>query len=217
MPKLRSRGARLRRMMLSVPWVLPLGGLAPPALAQQVPAQLRTCAADPDPGRRLDCYDTEMKRLLAPSARPARTGGTTSPAPPQEQQPAAGSAPAHADLGASPAPAATAAMTPTTATAQTAGDSARAPGAPPQPPAWKKIFGMGAGASHLSARIVRLDRSPDAMVLHLDNGQTWRQVGRASGDLSLRAGDKVTIEEHLGSYWLSSRHVSDMKVRQDAE
>ena len=58
-----------------------------------------------------------------------------------------------------------------------------------------------------------LDRWPDAMVLHLDNGQVWQQIGRASGDLSLQVGDSVTIEEHMGSYWLSARHVSNMQVR----
>lgn len=51
------------------------------------------------------------------------------------------------------------------------------------------------------------------MVLHLDNGQVWQQTERASGDLTLRVGDSVTIERHLGSYYLSSRYVSDMKVR----
>lgn len=54
------------------------------------------------------------------------------------------------------------------------------------------------------------------MVLHLDNGQVWRQIGRASGDLSLHVGDTVTIEKHLGSYWLSSRYVSEMQVRLQA-
>lgn len=51
------------------------------------------------------------------------------------------------------------------------------------------------------------------MVLHLDNGQVWKQIGHASGDLTLQVGDSVTIEKHLGSYWLSSSHVSDMQVR----
>jgi hypothetical protein len=51
------------------------------------------------------------------------------------------------------------------------------------------------------------------MVLHLDNGQVWQQIEPASGSLTLRVGDSVTIEKHLGSYWLSSRYVSDMKVR----
>jgi len=51
------------------------------------------------------------------------------------------------------------------------------------------------------------------MVLHLDNGQVWQQIEPASGSLTLQVGDSVTIEKHLGSYWLSSRYVSDMKVR----
>lgn len=71
----------------------------------------------------------------------------------------------------------------------------------------------GGGSSHLTAHITRLERWPDAMVLHLDNGQVWQQIGRASGDLSLRTGDKVSIDKHLGSYWLSSSHVSNMQVR----
>jgi hypothetical protein len=65
----------------------------------------------------------------------------------------------------------------------------------------------------VTARIASLERSPNAMVLHLDNGQVWQQSGRASGDLTLETGDSVTIAKHLGSYWLSSRYVSDMKVR----
>jgi hypothetical protein len=69
----------------------------------------------------------------------------------------------------------------------------------------------------MTARVARLDRSPDAMVLHLDNGQVWQQAGRAAGDLSLQAGDSITIEKHLGSYWLSSRYISNMKVRQETQ
>ena len=72
---------------------------------------------------------------------------------------------------------------------------------------------MGGSDSRVTAHVTSLDRSPNAMVLHLDNGQVWQQIGRASGDLTLREGDSVTIERHLGSYWLSSRYVSDMKVR----
>jgi hypothetical protein len=72
---------------------------------------------------------------------------------------------------------------------------------------------LGGDSSKVTANIASLDRSPNAMVLHLDNGQVWQQAGRASGDLTLEAGDSVTIEKHLGSYWLSSRYVSNMKVR----
>jgi hypothetical protein len=80
----------------------------------------------------------------------------------------------------------------------------------------KKIF-ASSGSWHMTAHVTRLDRSPDAMVLYLDNGQIWQQVARASGDLSLQAGDSITIEKHLGSYWLSSRYVSNMKVRQETQ
>ena len=73
---------------------------------------------------------------------------------------------------------------------------------------------ISGGGTRLTAHVVRLERSPDAMVLHLDKGQVWQQIGPASGDLSLREGDQVTIEKHLGSYWLSSRYVSNMRVRQ---
>lgn len=65
----------------------------------------------------------------------------------------------------------------------------------------------------MTAHIASLERSPNSMVLHLDNGQVWQQAGRAAGDLGLKVGDSVTIEKHMGSYWLSSRYVSDMKVR----
>ena len=77
-------------------------------------------------------------------------------------------------------------------------------------PTWKMLAGA---SSELTAHVSSLERWPDAMVLHLDNGQVWQQTGRASGDLSLQEGDSVRIEKHLGSYWLSSSHVSNMKVR----
>lgn len=87
--------------------------------------------------------------------------------------------------------------------------------APPKPSPWKRF--VGGSASKVTAHVASLDRSPDSMVLHLDNGQVWQQIGPASGDLTLRTGDSVTIEKHLGSYWLSSRYISDMKVRLQAQ
>jgi hypothetical protein len=190
-------GSMARRMRLLAPlcvgafslWAFTAG-----AWAQEASASLRACAAESDPARRLACYDRQMGRT----------------SPPARQQPAAAapSAPTHgpastpkqsAHLGNQPG-------------------ASRQPGsrespAPRHKSPWK-LF-AGSGPTRLSARVARLDRWPDAMVLHLDNGQVWRQVGRASGDLSLRAGDSVTIEKHLGSYWLSSRYVSNMQVRQE--
>jgi hypothetical protein len=90
------------------------------------------------------------------------------------------------------------------------------PAAPPHASRWKILSAVAGSDWHMTAQVARLERSPDSMLLHLDNGQVWRQIGRASGDLSLHEGDSVTIEKHLGSYWLSSRYVSNMKVRQES-
>ena len=100
--------------------------------------------------------------------------------------------------------------------AQAVPPAAQPTAAPHHTAAWKRIF-SGGPSSQVTAHIVRLERSPDAMVIHLDNGQVWRQVGRASGDLTLHTGDAVTIARHLGSYWLSARYVSDMQVRQEPQ
>jgi len=64
---------------------------------------------------------------------------------------------------------------------------------------------------------VSIDSAPDEFVLHLDNGETWEQTDRTSGGLGLRVGDPVKIERHLGSYWLSARHVSGMRVRRKSD
>jgi hypothetical protein len=65
----------------------------------------------------------------------------------------------------------------------------------------------------VSARIVSIDRHPNEMVLHLDNGQVWQEIQSVWGDLSLHVGDVVTIDRHFGSYWLNGPHVSSMKVQ----
>lgn len=194
---------QLRRTTLAMACMLPLGGLPAGVLAQNIPAGLRACAAESDAGLRLDCYDREMKRLLARSAQPPKAAPAAQPAEPAPPEPAAKAIPpaaqqpsARPDLPSSPAK-------PMTATPRSGGT-------------WKKIFGGGT-STQVTAHVASLDRSPDAMVLHLDNGQVWRQIGRASGDLTLHTGDKVTIEEHLGSYWLSSRYISNMRVRQESQ
>lgn len=206
---------KLRRITLAMACALPLCSFSAGVLAQNVPAGLRACAAESDPGERLDCYDREMKRLSVSPTAAAKAGPSTSakpepPVPPASPMPPAQRAPDQTDLSSRPAK-------PTSDTAASTSAAASGVNPPPAPPhrvaPWK-IFSGGA-SWRLTAQIVSVDRSPDAMVLHLDNGQAWRQVGRASGDLSLRAGDKVRIAEHLGSYWLSSRYVSGMKVRQE--
>lgn len=191
MPELLPKGhsAQLRLTASLLAGALSLCAVPTPSLAQPPPADLRACAAESDPGRRLACYDKEMGRS-SPSAprQPAAPAAAQASNPPPAQAPhAAHPAPAN------PAP------------------PSREPPAPRRTSPWKVLSG---GDSEMTARVTHLDRWPGAMVLHLDNGQVWRQVGRASGDLSLQTGDSVKIEKHLGSYWLSSRYVSNMKVRQ---
>jgi hypothetical protein len=211
MPELLPRGL-LRQLPLLALFAGAVSLYAVPVrcLAQSVPSSLRACATETDPGRRLACYDREMARLSpttagraverAPEPPAADRAAGPMPAPAPEPAPTIRNAPPPP----SPAPA-----------AAPAAASHEAP-APTTASRLKKLFG-GSGSWHVTAHVARLDRSPDAMVLHLDNGQVWRQVGRASGDLSLRTGDSVTIEKHLGSYWLSSRYISNMKVRQQPQ
>ena len=208
MPELPSRRTlvRLHRTALSMLCALSLGSLAAPVLAQGVPAGLRACTAQKDSVRRLACYDREMARLTAPPPSAAAAaaplaqpvaGSTPTPTPTQSPTPTS-----------APEPAATPGAVDSTAATPSASHGTVAPH---RSRLWN-ILG-GGSSSRLTAHVASLDRWPDAMVLHLDNGQVWQQVGRASGDLSLQVGDSVTIEKHLGSYWLSSRHVSNMRVR----
>jgi hypothetical protein len=178
-------------------WAVSLAGL--PTLswgAESLPASVRACAAETDSLKRLMCYDREVARFPEPKATsptaksqpaPSTTGGTGS-----NNAAAPAVAPA-----AAPATAADGASTTTPATT---------------PPAAKTAPADKPG--RIAARIVSIDHSPNEMVLHLDNGQAWQQLQSVVGDLSLRAGDSVTIDKRLGSYWLTGPHVSGMKVHQ---
>lgn len=188
--------ARLRRLAWLAAGALALYGLPACVLAQEATAGLRACAAESDPARRLACYDREMGRTPTRAARPASAAMPGRPDHPSSSGSVqTARAPIPSQSTQPPAPKAAAHDTP----------------ARLRLPTWKMLAG---GASPpVTAHVASLERWPDAMVLHLDNGQVWQQTGRASGDLSLQEGDSVTIEEHLGSYWLSSSHVSNMKVR----
>jgi hypothetical protein len=77
-----------------------------------------------------------------------------------------------------------------------------APAAPAKPP------------RHTSARIVSIESFPDALVVHLDNDQVWEQIQVASADVNLHAGDTVSIDREMGSFWLSGTNGVAMKVKQ---
>jgi hypothetical protein len=180
------------------PWVPPLAYLVAlavlPAIvhaADQLPASVRACAAITDVLQRLSCYDREVARYPAPQAKSAPAGA---PAASTSQTPA-------------PQAAAKVVTPPVASSSNTAGAGA--------PPAAVGADAAAADSSkHFVAHLVSIERLPNEMILHLDNGQVWQEVQSVSGDLSLREGDAVTIDRHFGSYWLSGPHVSSMKVRQ---
>lgn len=122
---------------------------------ESLPASVRACAAQPDPGQRLACYDREVARFAEATPR----GGSV-----------------------------------TAATAQ------ETPGAVTSGP--------------VIARVRSIEHPQSGLLLRLDNGQVWQEVQAVTGDLSLRVGDTVRIEKHLGAYWLTGPHVQGMSVRQ---
>ena len=192
---------RASRMTWSLVCALPLGGIPAGAIAQSVPPGLRACAAVSDSLRRLVCYDQEMARLTKSAPQPAVAPPAPAPPPappPPPPPPSAAPPPVQAST---PPPAASG--------GQHRGHRA-SQALDVEKLCWRRC-------SRVTAHVAGLDRSPDSMVLHLDNGQVWQQIGPASGNLTLQVGDSVTIEKHLGSYWLSSRYVSDMKVRLQAQ
>jgi hypothetical protein len=173
----------------------------PAGATETLPASVRACAALTDSLQRLVCYDREVARFPEPAAKTA-----TKPEAAIAAAKAAPTAPAAASttpLASAPTGGAGASSAATNTGAAVGNDNAAAP-----PAASAKDSGR------ISARVVTIDHHPNEMVLHLDNGQVWQEVQSVSGDLSLREGDTVKIEKHLGSYWLSGPHVSSMKVRQ---
>jgi hypothetical protein len=175
------------------------------AAVESLPASVRACAAETDSLRRLVCYDREVARYPAPAANAA-------PTPPSAtaSQPAGASS-----VATSPAP-----TPPSTATraAATTGAQPVASSSNASPPSAENTASAGAGTTHsdpqhLTARIVSIDHRPNELTWHLDNGQVWQEVQSVAGDLSLREGDTVKIDKHLGSYWLSGPHVASMRVR----
>ena len=94
-------------------------------------------------------------------------------------------------------------------------EGAHAP-VPELPPAVKPAAVASAAQppKHISARIVRIDPVPDNLVVTLDNGQVWEQAQEATAYLGLHAGESISIDRQLGSYWLSAANGIAIKVRQ---
>ena len=171
-----------------------------PVLATELlPPSVRACSTITDRDERLACYDREVASFPAPAAKAAVK------AAPVAQQ-AAGSHAAAAQEAANQAAAVQAGV----ATAQTGLPGTNSAVANTKPDATPAA--AAPDDTHILAHIVSIDRFPNEMILHLDNGQVWQQIQAVSGDLSLREGDGIKIDRHWGSYWLSGPHVSSMKV-----
>jgi hypothetical protein len=186
-----------------------------PALgAESLPASVRACSTISDSNERLSCYDREVASFPAPEAKvvaksapAAASGGAAGGGSEGGNGLAANShtasSNATASSGTNPATPAAAAGSGTSsqpsASGGGVGNDAAAAGA--------------SGSAHISAHLVRIERFPNEMIFHLDNGQVWQELQSVPGDLSLREGDAVKIDLHWGSYWLTGPHVYSMKVR----
>jgi len=159
-------------------------------------SRILTCAKLSADAERLSCYDDIAKGLRSQqSASPAPAAaagalGTRAASGAAASGPASGSAAAGAAApSATPpgsAPAASAAAT-----------QAREFGLPLVKPAAVDEV------KSVKAAVTATHHSPNGnLVIELDNGQSWRQVGTV--DMGLEVGDSVTISRALlGSFWLA--------------
>lgn len=180
-------------------WALSLTMIPQVGAAESLPAGVRACAAETDRERRLDCFDREVARF--PDSKATSQAARNQPTAPPRTPPAVSTG--------SDAPA-----TQTSAKASAANATSTNASSGPSDAAATRKSDNTDKPGHIAAQLVSIERAPNEMVLHLDNGQVWEEVQSVAGDLSLKVGDNVTIDKRLGSYWLSGPHVSGMKVRQ---
>jgi hypothetical protein len=177
---------RLRRVPLCSALIYALA-LAPAVHAESVPASIRACTLETDSLKRLICFDRELARY--------------------SNQPSTGDAPANARSQST-----TPKVLPGTPSENRSDvgsqSTAAAPAATPAAPSAAK------SPRHIAARIVSIETFPDALVVHLDNDQVWEQIQEAPADVNLHAGDTVSIDRELGSFWLSGSSGVAMKVKQ---
>jgi hypothetical protein len=197
--------------------------------AESLPASVRACAALTDSLQRLVCYDREVAKFPTPAAKTEKSAPGTQPAQSARAEAPAGRADAGGEsqvagaAGVSGDPAGVTsgyaitttpgARGPTAVTSTAAGAPAGTNSPAPAPKSNSTSAATASGDEHVVAHIVSIDHQANEMILHLDNGQVWQEVQSVSGDLSLREGDAVKIDRHLGSFWLTGPHVTSMKVQ----
>ena len=218
---------RLRKQVLGgLPrgWLLGCAAslaVVPTLAAESLPASVRACAALTDSLQRLVCYDREVAKFPAPAAKAEKAAPGAQQAAGDRGVASAGVQGAGAAGGRSAGVTSGYAVTstpgaqgPTAVTgAPSAGGTAAATNSPTPAAKSNTSVAIASGDDHVTAHIVSIDRQPNEMVLHLDNGQVWQEMQSVSGDLSLREGDAIKIDRHFGSFWLTGPHVSSMKVQ----
>src|SRR5882724_1430202 len=157
-----------------------------------LPASIRACAQETDSLKRLICFDREVARYSGPPS-----SGDAKLAPP--------ASPPASDLRSQP----TTPKVPPGPPRDDRSDSGDQPAVAAAPAAAPANL-----PRHIAARIVSIQNFPDAIVVHLDNNQVWEQIQEASADANLHAGDAVSIDREMGSYWLSGSRGTAVKVRQ---
>ncbi len=159
-----------------------------------LPPEIVACASEPDAGRRVACYDRQVRALT------------------QQQVPNTG-------VGSAPAEPSTAIVKPSDAegpgaTPPKATDSSRLD-------EFGRDSSLKGAAERATSKLRRLDATVESisrqnegrLTLRLDNGQVWAQ-SEEGADLKLKAGDNVTITRGLlGAYWLSNGSRLAIKVR----
>jgi len=172
------------------------------AAADPLPASVRACAAESDATKRLACFDREVARF------PATTASQTATTVPAAAGPGAAVASGTAGVSGS-AGAATAVTAATPAIASN------------PKPAEKSQDAFGFSPEHnqpktpsrLTAHVVSVAYAGKAMVVHLDNGQVWKEVPQGTLTTRLKTDDTVTIDKGvLGAYWLRGPAAGLIKV-----
>jgi hypothetical protein len=168
--------------------------LVPVARADSLPASIRACAQESDSLKRLICFDKEVARYNdQPSAgAPPAASSSGRDLRSQPTTPTVKPGPPREDRSDSSG----SVQTPSTAATS---PPAQTPASPPR---------------HITARILSIENFPDAIVVHLDNGQVWQQIQEATASVSLRPGDTVSIDREMAAFWLSGKDGVAVKVRQ---
>jgi hypothetical protein len=162
------------------------------AYAQSLPEELRKCTTEPDPERRLACYDAAL--AVQPAAPKAPSAPTTAVVAPPAAPKAASAA--TTALVAPPA-APQAAPAPTTAAATPSTSEFGVRNGP------LDVHKFATEAHEMNATVTAVGRRASGLlVITLDNGQSWIE-NQPSAYFPLKVGEVVQIRSGaIGSYML---------------